>query len=43
VAKFDFNDLADDYLGAADFIAICRHFHSIVLTNVPVITMDDRN
>ncbi len=40
---FDFNDLSEDFLGAADFIAICRNFHSIILKNVPRITMDDRN
>lgn len=43
VAMFDFANLAEDYLGAADFIAICRNFHTVFLKNVPIITMDDRN
>lgn len=43
VAMLNFPDLSKDNLGVADFIAICRNFHTIFLKNVPKITMNDRD
>lgn len=40
---FDFEEIGNDFLGASDFIAICRNFHSIVLKNVESISMVERN
>eukprot|EP01027_Heterolobosea_sp_BB2_P011142 GEZU01016245.1.p1 GENE.GEZU01016245.1~~GEZU01016245.1.p1 ORF type:complete len:763 (+),score=208.62 GEZU01016245.1:3-2291(+) len=37
VAMFDFKDLCGDYaaVGAADYIAICENYHTVILYNVP--------
>ncbi len=43
VAMFDFMDICDKAYGSMDFIAICRNFHSIILQNVPQISLNNRN
>jgi len=43
VTMFDFNELVDQPYGSIDFIAICRKFHSIIVTNVPMVNLDNRN
>lgn len=43
VAMFEFDELCEAVMGASDYIAICRNFHSIILKNVKTITMANRN
>ncbi|KAJ2175226.1 ATPase [Coemansia sp. RSA 2522] len=43
VAWFEFSDLCTQAHGSADYIELARHFHTLVLSNVPVMHMDDRN
>jgi cell division protein ZapE len=43
VARFAFNDLCAQPLGPADYLALCRRFHSSVLDDVPLLTPDRRN
>lgn len=42
-ARFTFRDLCDMPLGAGDFVAIARVFHTLVVENVPVIAAGQRN
>src|SRR3546814_14035521 len=43
VAWFDFADLCAKPLGAADFLALATHFHTLVLSDVPRLTPDLHN
>ncbi len=43
VARFDFSDLCEQPLGAADFIAIADAYHTVFVEHVPVLTRDMRN
>jgi len=43
VAMFDFMELVDKAYGSMDFIAICRNFHTILLKNVPEISLNNKN
>jgi cell division protein ZapE len=43
VAWFDFEELCEKPLGAADYLAIADHYHSILITNVPRLKADQRN
>jgi cell division protein ZapE len=43
VARFDFHDLCAVPLGASDFLAIARQFHTVILENIPRLTFDRRN
>lgn len=43
VARFSFADLCEKPLGAADYLAIARHFHSVVLDGIPTMTVENRN
>ena len=43
VARFTFDDLCAQPLGPADYLALGRRFHSIVLDAVPLLTPDRRN
>lgn len=31
---FDYEELCEDVVGASDFIALCKNYHSICLKNV---------
>ncbi len=42
-ARFGFADLCAQPLGAADYLAIARRYHSVVLDGVPLLTPDRRN
>ncbi len=42
-AWFGFDDLCAKPLAAADFLAIATHFHSLVLSDVPLLTADLHN
>ncbi len=42
-ARFTFRDLCEAPLGASDFVAIARAFHTVVVENIPVIAAEQRN
>jgi cell division protein ZapE len=43
VARFTFEELCARPLGAADYLAIAEHFHTIVLADIPQMDRDKRN
>jgi len=43
VARFAFADLCEKPLGAADYIAIAKHFHTVLLDGIPKLTPEQRN
>jgi cell division protein ZapE len=42
-ARFDFADLCRKPLGAGDFLRIAQSFHTIVVENIPVMSVEHRN
>lgn len=42
-ARFGFDDLCEMPLGAGDFVAIARTFHTVIVENIPVIAAERRN
>jgi cell division protein ZapE len=42
VAKFEFDDLCMKPLGALDYLAIARAFHTVVIANVPALDRQRR-
>jgi cell division protein ZapE len=43
VARFGFADLCERALGAADYIAIATHFHTVIIAEIPLMTPEQRN
>jgi cell division protein ZapE len=43
VARFSFADLCQAPLGPQDYLAIARSFHTVIVDNIPIIKMDQRN
>ncbi len=43
VAVFSFKRLCSEARGAADYLAIARRFHTVILVGIPVLTRDKRN
>jgi cell division protein ZapE len=43
VARFGFQDLCGQPLGARDYLALARSFHTLILDDVPVMTAAQRN
>jgi cell division protein ZapE len=43
VAWFAFADLCEKPLGAADYLAIATHFHTVILSGVPKMAPENRN
>ncbi|HEU0071698.1 MAG TPA: cell division protein ZapE [Alphaproteobacteria bacterium] len=43
VARFGFDDLCARALGAADYIAVATHFHTLILDGVPQLGPEKRN
>ena len=43
VARAGFADVCGQALGAADYLAIARRFHTLILSDVPVMPPDQRN
>ncbi|KAF4708386.1 Lactation elevated protein 1 [Perkinsus olseni] len=43
LAWFTFKELCDRPLGAADYLAIGKHYHTIFIEDVPVLTMNERD
>ena len=42
-ALFSFDDLCGNPLGAADYIAICERFKTILIAGIPILTPEQRN
>lgn len=42
-ARFDFADLCQQPLGAADFLKLAQTFHTLVIENIPVLSLAYRN
>ncbi|MCP5412424.1 MAG: cell division protein ZapE [Alphaproteobacteria bacterium] len=42
-ARFGFADLCEQPLGAGDYLAIAREFHTVLVDHVPLLTADMRN
>lgn len=43
VARFSFADLCERPLGAADYLAIARHYHTLILSGIPELGPEKRN
>ena len=43
VARFEFSDLCEQPLGAPDFLALARSFHTIVIDDIRVVRAEERN
>jgi cell division protein ZapE len=43
VARFDFAELCDAALGAADYLALATHYHTLILSNIPRLPPERRN
>src|SRR5262249_41470529 len=43
VARFRFADLCERAVGAADYIAIATHFHTVIIGDIPRLTPEQRN
>ena len=43
VARFGFDDLCGKPLGAGDYLAIARNYHTLFIENVPILTPARRN
>ena len=43
VARFTFEELCTRPLGAADYLALARNFHTVLIENVPLLSKDKRN
>ena len=42
VARFNFLDICGLPLGAADYMALARHFHTVFITSIPAMSMQVR-
>lgn len=43
VARFSFKDLCAKPLGARDYLEIARHYHSVIVDDIPVLKASQRN
>lgn len=43
IAHFTFNELCNTALGAEDYMWLCRHFSTIIISNIPQMHTDDYN
>lgn len=43
ILRSRFSSLCETYLGSADYISLCSHFHTLILTDVPVLTLAKKN
>jgi cell division protein ZapE len=41
VARFDFDSLCNTALGAGDYLAIAKHFHTVILDGIPRLSPDN--
>ncbi len=40
MARFSFSDLCDKPLGASDYLALCEHFHTFFIDDIPQLSAD---
>ena len=40
---FEYNDICDSTFGASDYIALARHFDTIILKNLVKVSKDNKN
>lgn len=43
IARFSFEDLCQKALGAADYLVIGHHFHTVFVENIPILTLNELN
>lgn len=43
VARFNFEDLCQKALGAADYLVIGQHFHTVFVENIPIMGLNELN
>ena len=43
VARFDFAELCETALGAADYLALATHYHTLILAGIPLLPPEKRN
>ena len=43
IAKFNFSDLCDKALGAADYINVGKKFHTVFIDNIPALSLQERD
>lgn len=43
VARFSFSQLCEQPLGATDYLAISRNYHTLLIDNVPILSREKRN
>ena len=43
IGRFGFAELCDRPLGAADYLAIADHFHTVILSTIPTMTAEQRD
>ncbi|KAI5063698.1 hypothetical protein GOP47_0022245 [Adiantum capillus-veneris] len=43
VARFSFEEICDRPVGAADYLAVARNFHTVFITGIPVMSMRNRD
>lgn len=43
IARFSFEDLCKKHLSADDYLKLCRQFHTILLDDVPCLSVDEHN
>ena len=43
MARFTFEDLCEKPLGAPDYLAIARDYHTVMIDHVPVMRYEERN
>ena len=43
VARFSFNDICAQALGAGDYLEIAREFHTVLIDHIPIMDMPKRN
>ena len=43
VARFSFRELCEEPLGAVDYLAIARSFHTVLIDAIPIIGVEQRN
>jgi cell division protein ZapE len=43
VARMSYTELCEQPLGAADYLEIARHFHTVIIDDVPKMSADQRN
>ncbi|KAL2405643.1 hypothetical protein ABEF95_011686 [Exophiala dermatitidis] len=43
ILRASFSDLCATYLGPADYVTLCSTFHTLIITDVPVLTLAQKN